>query len=63
MNGNLAMNGGTLSRKALGGLLNLPLSLAGMCPGVPRGSWSGWSIRLGGGAAHVSELLSPWKWQ
>lgn len=45
------MKEGTLSRKALGGLLNLPLSLAGMYPEVPRGSWSGWSVRLGGGSA------------
>lgn len=27
-----------------------------------RGSWSGWSSGLEG-AAHVSGLLSPWKWQ
>lgn len=42
------MNEGTLSRKALGRPY-LPLALAGMCPEVPRGSWSGWSVRLEGG--------------
>lgn len=47
LNRNLAMNEGTLSRKALGGLLTC--LLAGMCSEVPRGSWSGWSVRLGGG--------------